>query len=226
MTQGSAPRSWALGSSAIPVARGPGVEGLVGSRTTVPHTGLRPHPSHASADRDGRRDDVPLPRRVARRGARDRSGRRRRPGVRLGGGATVIRDFLAAGPRGSPAHRRRAHPSRPRRSALGRPGRRREGPRGRDHPPRPAGSPTSPSPVQASEPPFRVESHRSHLHHRLGRRSRSVAAQTLLQDGHDVVVHARNADRLTAMRDLQDRGAATVVGDLSDPTRPADSPTT
>jgi len=44
-----------------------------------------------------------------------------------------------------------------------------------------------------------------------------LAAQTLLQDGHDVVVHARNADRLTAMRDLQDRGAATVVGDLSDP---------
>ena len=44
-----------------------------------------------------------------------------------------------------------------------------------------------------------------------------MAAQTLLADGHDVVVHARNADRLKAMRDLQDRGAAAVVGDLSDP---------
>jgi NAD(P)-dependent dehydrogenase (short-subunit alcohol dehydrogenase family) len=44
-----------------------------------------------------------------------------------------------------------------------------------------------------------------------------LAAQTLLADGHDVVVHARNADRLKAMRDLQDRGAAAVVGDLSDP---------
>jgi NAD(P)-dependent dehydrogenase (short-subunit alcohol dehydrogenase family) len=41
-----------------------------------------------------------------------------------------------------------------------------------------------------------------------------AAAQTLLNDGHEVVVHARN--RLTAVRDLLDRGAAAVVGDLSD----------
>ena len=44
-----------------------------------------------------------------------------------------------------------------------------------------------------------------------------AAAQTLLNDGHEVVVHARNRDRLTAVRDLLDRGAAAVVGDLSDP---------
>ena len=31
-----------------------------------------------------------------------------------------------------------------------------------------------------------------------------------------MVVHARNADRLTSLRDLQDRGAAAVAGDLSD----------
>jgi len=31
-----------------------------------------------------------------------------------------------------------------------------------------------------------------------------------------VVVHARNADRLTSLRDLQERGAAAVAGDLSD----------
>src|SRR5215217_2348232 len=43
-----------------------------------------------------------------------------------------------------------------------------------------------------------------------------AAAQTLLNDGHKVVVHARNRDRLTAVRDLLDRGAAAVVGDLSD----------
>jgi NAD(P)-dependent dehydrogenase (short-subunit alcohol dehydrogenase family) len=43
-----------------------------------------------------------------------------------------------------------------------------------------------------------------------------LAAQTLLDDGHEVVVHARNSDRLTAIRDLVDRGAAAVVGDLSD----------
>jgi NAD(P)-dependent dehydrogenase (short-subunit alcohol dehydrogenase family) len=44
-----------------------------------------------------------------------------------------------------------------------------------------------------------------------------AAAQTLLEQGHKVVVHARNQDRLTAVRDLLDRGAVGVVGDLSDP---------
>jgi NAD(P)-dependent dehydrogenase (short-subunit alcohol dehydrogenase family) len=43
-----------------------------------------------------------------------------------------------------------------------------------------------------------------------------AAAQTLLDDGHEVVVHARNRDRLTVVRDFLDRGAAAVVGDLSD----------
>jgi short chain dehydrogenase len=43
-----------------------------------------------------------------------------------------------------------------------------------------------------------------------------AAAQTLLAGGHEVVVHARNSDRLAAVRDLMDRGAAAVVGDLSD----------
>jgi NAD(P)-dependent dehydrogenase (short-subunit alcohol dehydrogenase family) len=44
-----------------------------------------------------------------------------------------------------------------------------------------------------------------------------AAAQTLLEQGHEVVVHARNRDRLAAVRDLLDRGATAVVGDLSDP---------
>lgn len=43
-----------------------------------------------------------------------------------------------------------------------------------------------------------------------------LAAQTLLDDGHEVVVHARNSDRLSAVSDLVDRGATAVVGDLSD----------
>src|SRR4051812_20703993 len=43
-----------------------------------------------------------------------------------------------------------------------------------------------------------------------------LAARTLLDDGHEVVVHARNRDRLTAVRDLVDQGAAAVVGDLCD----------
>ncbi|MDQ3893340.1 MAG: SDR family NAD(P)-dependent oxidoreductase [Actinomycetota bacterium] len=43
-----------------------------------------------------------------------------------------------------------------------------------------------------------------------------LAAQTLLDDGCEVVVHARNRERLSAVRDLVDRGATAVVGDLSD----------
>jgi NAD(P)-dependent dehydrogenase (short-subunit alcohol dehydrogenase family) len=43
-----------------------------------------------------------------------------------------------------------------------------------------------------------------------------AAAQTLLEDGHEVVVHARSRERLAALDDLLDRGAAGVVGDLSD----------
>jgi NAD(P)-dependent dehydrogenase (short-subunit alcohol dehydrogenase family) len=43
-----------------------------------------------------------------------------------------------------------------------------------------------------------------------------AAAQTLLDNGHEVVAHARNSVRLEALRDLMDRGAAVVVGDLAD----------
>jgi nucleoside-diphosphate-sugar epimerase len=43
-----------------------------------------------------------------------------------------------------------------------------------------------------------------------------AAAQNLLDDGHGVLVHVRNSGRLAAARDLLDRGAAVVVGDLSD----------
>jgi NAD(P)-dependent dehydrogenase (short-subunit alcohol dehydrogenase family) len=50
-----------------------------------------------------------------------------------------------------------------------------------------------------------------------------AAAQTLLEQGHEVVVHARNRDRLTAVCELLDRGAAAVVGDLSDPEETRDA---
>src|SRR4051794_7447294 len=43
-----------------------------------------------------------------------------------------------------------------------------------------------------------------------------AAAQTLLDHGHEVVVHARDSDRMTAVRHLIDRGAGAVVGDLAD----------
>jgi NAD(P)-dependent dehydrogenase (short-subunit alcohol dehydrogenase family) len=48
-----------------------------------------------------------------------------------------------------------------------------------------------------------------------------ASAATLLDEGHDVVVHARDTNRAAALGDLIDRGAAVVVGDLTDdqPTR-------
>ncbi len=42
-----------------------------------------------------------------------------------------------------------------------------------------------------------------------------AAAESLLDSGHDVVVHVRNSARLDAVRALLDRGAAVVVGDLA-----------
>ncbi|WP_461163106.1 SDR family NAD(P)-dependent oxidoreductase [Arthrobacter sp. R4-81] len=44
-----------------------------------------------------------------------------------------------------------------------------------------------------------------------------AAAEALLDDGHDVVAHARTAHRLPAVHDLLDRGAQAVVGDLAKP---------
>jgi NAD(P)-dependent dehydrogenase (short-subunit alcohol dehydrogenase family) len=43
-----------------------------------------------------------------------------------------------------------------------------------------------------------------------------ATADTLLGAGHELVVHARSNARLAAVRDLTDRGAAAVVGDLAD----------
>jgi NAD(P)-dependent dehydrogenase (short-subunit alcohol dehydrogenase family) len=39
-----------------------------------------------------------------------------------------------------------------------------------------------------------------------------AAAQTLLVDGHEVIIHARSAERLAAANDLIGRGASAVVG--------------
>jgi NAD(P)-dependent dehydrogenase (short-subunit alcohol dehydrogenase family) len=43
-----------------------------------------------------------------------------------------------------------------------------------------------------------------------------AAAETLLGDGHDVIVHARSAERLANVNALLARGASAVVGDLAD----------
>jgi NAD(P)-dependent dehydrogenase (short-subunit alcohol dehydrogenase family) len=42
-----------------------------------------------------------------------------------------------------------------------------------------------------------------------------AAAQSLIGDGHQVVLHARSADRAATLADLASRSAGTVVGDLS-----------
>jgi NAD(P)-dependent dehydrogenase (short-subunit alcohol dehydrogenase family) len=43
-----------------------------------------------------------------------------------------------------------------------------------------------------------------------------ATADTLLQEGHEVIVHTRSAERLVAVKDLVGRGASAVVGDLAD----------
>ncbi|MHA7279146.1 SDR family NAD(P)-dependent oxidoreductase [Arthrobacter sp. MDT2-2] len=43
-----------------------------------------------------------------------------------------------------------------------------------------------------------------------------AAAEMLLGNGHDVVVHARNQDRAAALEDLTRRGAGLVLGDFED----------
>ena len=42
-----------------------------------------------------------------------------------------------------------------------------------------------------------------------------AAAASLLQDGHEVIVHARSSQRLPAVQHLLDRGAQGVIGDLA-----------
>src|SRR3954454_16343534 len=43
-----------------------------------------------------------------------------------------------------------------------------------------------------------------------------AAAETLLGDGHQVIVHTRSAGRLAAVEPLISRGASAVIGDLAD----------
>jgi NAD(P)-dependent dehydrogenase (short-subunit alcohol dehydrogenase family) len=42
------------------------------------------------------------------------------------------------------------------------------------------------------------------------------AAKTLLAEGHQVILHARSQERLSAVKDLLDQGAHAIAGDLSD----------
>src|SRR3954464_4823282 len=49
-----------------------------------------------------------------------------------------------------------------------------------------------------------------------------LTAETLLADGHEVIVHARDDDRSRTLLDLVERGAMTAVGDLADPDQTRD----
>src|SRR3712207_3598165 len=49
-----------------------------------------------------------------------------------------------------------------------------------------------------------------------------ATALTLLDSGHEVVVHARSEQRLSAVGDLVDRGARAVVGNVADPEQTRD----
>ncbi len=75
-----------------------GLEGLVGAEPALPHAGLRPHPPPAHLGGDGRRHHVPLPGcfspAEALEKAREAAGGQ---DVRLGGGPSVARDYLAEG---------------------------------------------------------------------------------------------------------------------------------
>ena len=113
-------------------------EWRVGSQPAVPHTSLRPDPSHAHVDRDGGRHDVPLHRRFACRGARDSSRGCGRPGRTHRGRSHHDPGLPCCRARRPHAHRGCPDSARPRRTPLGRTG----GPRTTRSrpPPRPAES--------------------------------------------------------------------------------------
>ena len=117
---GSAPRSWGPGSSAPRMARGPGLEGRVGSQPAVPHADVRPDPVHApSIEMEGGTTfhflDVSPAEALepARKAANGQD-------VRIGGGPTVMGEFLAAGLVDQHARRGGPDPARPGRTPLGR----------------------------------------------------------------------------------------------------------
>ncbi len=94
----SVPKSWVPASSAIPDGTRIRSGRAPGDQSAVSHTGLRPHPPHPLADRDGGRHHLPLHRRVPRP---RQSSRPKRPLTAAtyawAAAPTVIRDFLAAG---------------------------------------------------------------------------------------------------------------------------------
>jgi dihydrofolate reductase len=78
-------------------SRGPtGAGGMVGRRTALPHSRLRPDPLPEAADRDERRDHLPLidasPADALEAAGEAAGGL----DVRIGGGPSTVREFLAA----------------------------------------------------------------------------------------------------------------------------------
>jgi len=58
--------------------------------------------------------------------------------------------------------------------------------------------------------------HESHPHHRSTEGLGRLTAEALQAQGHDVIVHARNADRAKHLRPLTEQGASIVIGDFAD----------
>ena len=132
--RGSAPRSWVPGSSATPGwHEDPQWTGWWGPNPPfhTPTFVLTHHPRPSIEMEGGTTfhflDASPA---EALEAAREAAGGQ---DVRIGGGPTVIRDFLAAGLDRPPARRGGPDPARPRRPALGRPGGPRGGLPGRGH---------------------------------------------------------------------------------------------
>ena len=125
---GSAPRSWAPGSTATPAGTRirTGRAGGVRTRRSTARSSSSPITrARRSRWRAARRSTSSTRRRPrrSRRPARPPDGQ----DVRIGGGATVIRDFAAAGLDRPHAHHGVADPARPGRAAVGRTGGSREG---------------------------------------------------------------------------------------------------
>ena len=130
---GWAPRSWVPGSSARP----DGTRTRSGRAGGVPTRRSTHRPSSSPTTRARRSRwraaDLPLPRRLACRGARDGPQGRGRPGRPHRRGSHRDPRLPCRRARRPPAYRGGPDPARPRRTPLGRTGRPREGLRGRGH---------------------------------------------------------------------------------------------
>ncbi len=72
------------------------------------------------------------------------------------------------------------------------------------------------APAQSGDPPMTATKHKRVFITGSSDGLGYLAAETLLSQGHEVVVHVRNPARMEAVKKLVERGAKATVGDLSD----------